>query len=166
MERTETQTRSDRDNPDELQAESKPGALFAPTSAENAPVKTERLFKKAKRSLKVNAKQDDGSATTKNGLLASACSPTSPTGARLKGASLAFSKNSRRSRNVLAYGRGQPKKGELELELDYHLLRLSRRYHGELNRSSYSDNLKLHKYMCITTDQPDTESNCNPNPTA
>jgi len=29
-----------------------------------------------------------------------------------------------------------------------------------------SHNLKSHKYVCITTYQPDTKSNPNPNPTA
>ena len=113
MERTAAQTpNSDVRNEDGLQAESDTSALFAPTSAENMPVKEDRVFKKAKRSLKVNTKQEDGSTSAKNGLLTS-CSPTSPTGARFKGGPLPFSKNSRKSRGVLSHGRGQPKKGRM-----------------------------------------------------
>jgi len=114
MERSEVQTSSgDVQNADDRQTESNTVALFAPTSAENTPVKEDRVFRKAKRSLKVNAKQADGSGTTaKNGLLVS-CSPTSPTGARFKGGPLPFSKNSRKSRSMQSHGRGQPKKGRI-----------------------------------------------------
>ena len=111
MERSEEQTpRSDRQNTDNLQTESDSSALFALTSAENMPVKEDRVFKKAKRSLKMNTKQEDG--TTRNGLLMSSGSPSSPPGTRTKGGPLPFSKNSRKSRNLLSHGRGQPKKGE------------------------------------------------------
>lgn len=114
MERTETETAdSDLQNTAGMQRESGPSALFAPTSAENMPVKEDRVFRKAKRSLKVNSKQDDASTTARNGLLMSAQSPTSPTGARYKGGPLPFSKNSRRCRNLLFHGRGQPKKGRI-----------------------------------------------------
>jgi len=113
MERSEEQTpSSDRQTADNVQTERDSNALFAPTSAENMPVKEDRVFKKAKRSLKVNAKQEDGNATAKNGLLMSSCNPTSQPGAHFKGGPLPFSKNSRKSRNVLSHGRGQPKKGE------------------------------------------------------
>jgi len=112
MERSEDQTpRSDGQTTDNLQTASDSNALFAPTSAENMPVKEDRVFRKAKRSLKVNTKQEDGSTTSKNGLLMSSCGPTSPTGARIKGGPLPFSKNSRKSRSVQFHGRGQPKKG-------------------------------------------------------
>lgn len=112
MERSEEQTpRSDGQTADNLQTEGDSSALFAPTSAENMPVKEDRVFKKAKRSLKMNTKQEDGSSTTKNGLLMSSGGPSSPTGARIKGGPLPFSKNSRKSRNLLSHGRGQPKKG-------------------------------------------------------
>jgi len=111
MEREEVRTpSSDLQNADDLPTERESSALFAQTSAENMPVKADRVLKKAKRSLKVNAKQDDGSMTSKNGLLMSR-SPTSPSGAHFKGGSVPFSKNSRKSRNVLSHGRGQPKKG-------------------------------------------------------
>jgi len=118
MERSEDQTpRSDRESADNLHIEGDSNALFAPTSAENMPVKEDRVFKKAKRSLKVNTKQEDGSATTKNGLLMSSCSLTSPSDSRTKGGPLPFSKNSRKSRNVLSHGRGQPKKGLSNLSI-------------------------------------------------
>jgi len=111
MERKTAQTpSSDLENANDLQTESNTSALFAPTSAENMPVKEDRVFKKAKRSLKVNTKSEDGSMTSRNGLLPSG-SPTSPTGARSKGGPPPFSKNSRKSRNVMSHGRGQPKKG-------------------------------------------------------
>jgi len=111
MEREDVQTpTSDLQNADDLQTERDTSALFAPTSAENMPVKEDRVFKKAKRSLKVNTKQEDGSTTARNGLLMSR-SPTSPSGAHFKGAPLPFSKNSRKSRSVLSHGRGRPKKG-------------------------------------------------------
>ena len=114
MEREEIQVvqtpTSDHQSTDDPQGEKDTSAYFAPTSAENMPVKEDRIFKKAKRSLKVNTKQADGSTTAKNGLLMSR-SPTSPPGAHFKGGSLPFSKNSRKTRNVLSHGRGQPKKG-------------------------------------------------------
>jgi len=111
MERKDAPTASsDVRNVDDLQAERDTSPLFAPTSAENMPVKEDRVFKKAKRSLKVNTKHDDAGTTARNGLLMSR-SPTSPSGAQFKAGSLPFSKNSRRSRNVLWHGRGQPKKG-------------------------------------------------------
>lgn len=110
MEREVKTPSGDLLNADGLQTERETSALFAQTSAENMPVKTDRVLKKAKRSLKVNAKQDDGSTTSKNGPLMSR-SPTSPSGAHFKGGSVPFSKNSRKSRNVLTHGRGQPKKG-------------------------------------------------------
>jgi len=117
MERTAAQTASnDLKNVDEQQTESDNSALFAPTSAENMPVKEDRVFKKAKRSLKVNTKQEDGSTAARNGLLSS--SPTSPTGSRFKSGPLPFSKNSRKSRNVLSHGRGQPKKGRTFVNVD------------------------------------------------
>lgn len=104
MERSVAQTA------DNEQIESDSKALFAQTSAENMPVKENRVLKKAKRSLKVNTKQDDGNATAKNGFLMP-CSLVSPTGTRTKAGPLPFSKNSRKSRSVLSHGRGQPKKG-------------------------------------------------------
>jgi len=111
MERSEDQTAtSDRDATDDLQTQSVSSALFAPTSAENMPVKEDRVFKKAKRSLKVNTKPEDGSTSAKNGLLMSSATSSS-SDARVKGGPLPFSKNSRKSRNVLSHGRGQPKKG-------------------------------------------------------
>jgi len=107
MERTDAQTPSgDLVSANDLQTESDSSALFSPTSAENVPVKEDRVIRKAKRSLKVNTKQEDG----RNGLVTSG-SPTEPTGSRSRGVPVAFSKNSRKSRNVLSHGRGQPKKG-------------------------------------------------------
>jgi programmed cell death protein 4 len=80
--------------------------LFAATSAENAPVKEDRMYKKAKRTLKVTT---DGGAAW-NGLPAASGSPVSPAGHSPRGKSnVPFSKNSRKSRNFT--GRGQPKKG-------------------------------------------------------
>jgi hypothetical protein len=87
--------------------------LFSPESIENMPTKEGRMFKKAKRSLKVAAKSDDGTAGARNGLPFATGSPTT-SGAphtRSKSGAMPFSKNSRKSRN-LPHGRGQPKKGK------------------------------------------------------
>lgn len=85
-----------------------PNALFSAMSSENMPTKEDRVFKKAKRSMKANVAADDGA---KNGLPAASGSPTSagthPTHA--KSGFVPYSKNSRKSRNNP--GRGQPKKG-------------------------------------------------------
>jgi len=102
---------SDVRNADDLQAERDNNPLFASTSVENMPVKENRVFKKAKRSLKVNSKHDDDASMSARDGLPMARSPTSPSGAHFKPGTLPFSKNSRRSRNVLAHSRGQPKKG-------------------------------------------------------
>jgi hypothetical protein len=87
--------------------------LFRPDSIENMPVKEDRMFKKAKRSLKVAAKSDDGTAGVRNGLPFAAGSPTSSGAphARYKSGAMPLSKNSRKSRNM-PHGRGQPKKGK------------------------------------------------------
>jgi hypothetical protein len=86
--------------------------LFGPDSSENMPMKEDRVFKKAKRSLKVVAKSDDGTAGARNGLPFASGSPTSSGAAqaRSKGGLVLYSKNSRKSRNM-PHGRGQPKKG-------------------------------------------------------
>jgi len=71
--------------------------LFSKDSAQNAPTKEGRVFKKAKRTMR----QKSNSESEKDGL------PSSPTGPPFNG--LPFSKNSRKSR--AQQGRGLPKKG-------------------------------------------------------
>lgn len=80
------------------------GNLFSAESSENVPVKEDRVFRKAKRTIKRSPSKEDG--VVKAGM------PSS----QVKGLA-ALSKNSRKSRNGL--GRGQPKKGT-----KHHLLKL------------------------------------------
>ncbi len=71
--------------------------LFGKQSAENAPVKGDRVFKKAKRTIKLSPRKEDSD----NGV---ALSPP------VNGNKFAFTKNSRKSRNG-DRSRGMPKKG-------------------------------------------------------
>ena len=82
-----------------------PNALFSPNSAENMPTKEDRVFRKAKRPVKVS-KSEDGAGNGE----ASAGSPP-VVGSRSKSGILPYTKNSRKSRRN-THGRGQAKKGE------------------------------------------------------
>ena len=83
--------------------------LFGQESAQNAPVKEGRVFKKAKRTLRIPRKsesEEEGGST-------------SPLGVSLNGHVSA--KNSRKSRT--AFGRGLPKKGKHLKSLETYLIR-------------------------------------------
>lgn len=72
--------------------------LFARDSAQNTPVKETRVFKKAKRTIRMSPRKSESEEE----------GSTSP-GVVLNGAASAFAKNSRKSRD--GRGRGLPKKG-------------------------------------------------------
>lgn len=78
--------------------------LFSKDSAENAPVKSDRIIRKAKRPSKqtVNSRRSSGSGDDED----------KTPGNGLTSARLPFSKNSRKSRNNK--GRGLPKKGTFQ----------------------------------------------------
>jgi programmed cell death protein 4 len=84
-----------------------PNALFSPDSAENMPTKEDRVFRKAKRLLKV----DEVSEEVVNGQPETTAAVTHGTRTTRGGGPLPFSKNSRKSRNP-HHARAQNRKGK------------------------------------------------------
>jgi len=75
------------------------GALFSAESAQNAPVKEGRVFKKAKRSVRMSPRKSESEEEA--GAL--------PVGGGVNGVPISMTKNCRKSKN--SRGRGLPKKG-------------------------------------------------------
>jgi len=85
---------------------------FSQNSAENMPVKEDRIYRKAKRTVKIVTKSDEESASALTNGVPITDAGNHSSGVRSKSGIMPFSKNSRKSRNT-PHGRGQPKKGEI-----------------------------------------------------
>lgn len=98
-------------DPIDIEVDGESKQLFSADSFENMPTKEDRMFKKAKRTMKVSI-ADEADVPAMNGLPFASGSPTASGAAmgRSKASVMVNSKNSRKSRSM-PHGRGQPKKG-------------------------------------------------------